>query len=114
MQMKRSAKCLRVIIYLQKCSIQKKEKVSKEEANSLFPNRLSFELTCRFSMPNCLLQTHVFLLPLKITFFPFANLSIILPVSFATLFYLWRHNSRNKSMCILPVMEKNFNILLFA
>lgn len=114
MQMKRSAKCLRVIIYVQKCSIQKKEKVGKEEANSLFPNRLSFELTCMFSMPNCLLQTHVFLLPLKITFFPFANLSIILLVSFATLFYLWRHSFRNTSMCILPVMEKNFNPLLFA
>lgn len=70
-------------------------------------------LTSMFSMPNCLLQLHVFLLPLQITFFSFANLSI-LPVSFATLFYLWRHSFRNKSICILPVMENNFNPLPFA
>lgn len=47
MQNERLAKFLRVTIYLQKFSL-KNEKVVKAEDNSLFPNRVSFELTSKY------------------------------------------------------------------
>lgn len=115
MQNERLAKFLRVTIYLQKFSIQN-EKVVKAEDNSLFPNRVSFELTSKyvFNAKLSFIATYISAPFKNHIFFSFTNLRI-LPVSFTTSFYyyLWRHNFRNKSMCILPVMEKNVNPLLF-